>query len=358
MFEDLRKGYFPDANLSKLNISDTEINKNGVFNRCQLILYTNPDMSSKSVVSLNTSDKTNPRLIKSEYDEDVNDNYIFTFVSSGDGYLIQSNKGGYFLTVTNNDTIIGQKDAKTIWKFASVGGKNKITTKLFTELNNKKLYMFENNSNIDVSDNPSINNSQWNVGFYEFGDTAFNLILKLNPYLIKQCCDNKLSDSLIKVCKDNKFIKGNSSCDTQLDILYDVYDNDVDEMLDLQFSDEDYGIYEENMEDEEEEYMDQIMEEEEEEEEMYDTDASGIGIGMMLSQLDDQGRERPIAFESRKLRTHEKGWDTTNQEAAIMIKNKIGIPEIFLGVGIIILIIVAIVLSNKKYKFMTRRSRR
>ena len=49
------------------------------------------------------------------------------------------------------------------------------------------------------------------------------------------------------------------------------------------------------------------------------TDASKFAAGMMLSQLDNQGKERPIAFESRKFRDHEKNWSTPDKELAAVV---------------------------------------
>lgn len=49
------------------------------------------------------------------------------------------------------------------------------------------------------------------------------------------------------------------------------------------------------------------------------TDASKYAAGMMLSQLDAHGRERPIAFESRKFRDHEKNWSTPDKELAAVV---------------------------------------
>ena len=44
------------------------------------------------------------------------------------------------------------------------------------------------------------------------------------------------------------------------------------------------------------------------------TDASKYAMGMLLSQIDDNGKERPIAFESRKFRDYEKNWATPDKE--------------------------------------------
>jgi len=49
------------------------------------------------------------------------------------------------------------------------------------------------------------------------------------------------------------------------------------------------------------------------------TDASKFAAGMMLSQLDSSGRERPIAFESRKFRDHERNWSTPDKELAAVV---------------------------------------
>ena len=46
-----------------------------------------------------------------------------------------------------------------------------------------------------------------------------------------------------------------------------------------------------------------------------DTDASGRGLGAVLSQLQDDGSTRPIAFASRSLQTHEKNYGVTELEA-------------------------------------------
>ena len=44
------------------------------------------------------------------------------------------------------------------------------------------------------------------------------------------------------------------------------------------------------------------------------TDASNRGVGAVLSQLDDEGRDRPIAYFSRKLLPREERYSTVEQE--------------------------------------------
>ena len=51
---------------------------------------------------------------------------------------------------------------------------------------------------------------------------------------------------------------------------------------------------------------------------ILDTDASFGAIGVVLSQLDDQGHENVIAFASRVLSTHEKGYCVTRKELQFM----------------------------------------
>ena len=50
------------------------------------------------------------------------------------------------------------------------------------------------------------------------------------------------------------------------------------------------------------------------------TDASGYGIGAILSQLDDANEERPIAYWSRTLNAAERNYHTTEQECLALIE--------------------------------------
>ena len=49
------------------------------------------------------------------------------------------------------------------------------------------------------------------------------------------------------------------------------------------------------------------------------TDASGVGIGAVLSQVDERGMQQPIAYASRKLNDAESRYSTTHQEALAVI---------------------------------------
>ena len=46
-----------------------------------------------------------------------------------------------------------------------------------------------------------------------------------------------------------------------------------------------------------------------------ETDASGAGLGAILSQSGSSGGRRPIAFASRTLQAHERNYRSTELEA-------------------------------------------
>ena len=48
---------------------------------------------------------------------------------------------------------------------------------------------------------------------------------------------------------------------------------------------------------------------------MLETDASGLGRGALLSQKQEDGTIRPLAFASRTLQTHERNYGVTELEA-------------------------------------------
>ena len=49
-------------------------------------------------------------------------------------------------------------------------------------------------------------------------------------------------------------------------------------------------------------------------------DASQIGIGYFLSQLDDENKERVISYGSRSLHNHEKAWAVTELEGLAIVE--------------------------------------
>ena len=51
------------------------------------------------------------------------------------------------------------------------------------------------------------------------------------------------------------------------------------------------------------------------------SDASGTGIGGVLTQLDKNKKERPIAYFSRQLKGHERNWSTYELETLALVES-------------------------------------
>ncbi len=56
------------------------------------------------------------------------------------------------------------------------------------------------------------------------------------------------------------------------------------------------------------------------------TDPSNIGVGAVLSQLDDEGRDYPVAYYSRKLLLREQRYSTVEQECLAVEHFKVYLP--------------------------------
>ena len=50
------------------------------------------------------------------------------------------------------------------------------------------------------------------------------------------------------------------------------------------------------------------------------TDACATGYGGVLSQLDDDGRERPIAYHSKRFNKAQENWSTYEQECYALVQ--------------------------------------
>ena len=50
------------------------------------------------------------------------------------------------------------------------------------------------------------------------------------------------------------------------------------------------------------------------------TDASNVGVGSVLSQADDSGEERPVAYASRKLLSRETRYAAVEKECLAVVE--------------------------------------
>lgn len=57
-------------------------------------------------------------------------------------------------------------------------------------------------------------------------------------------------------------------------------------------------------------------------------DASDRGIGAVLSQRDDSGEDRPVAYYSRKLQPHEERYSTIEKECLAIKVGYVSLPNI------------------------------
>lgn len=67
-----------------------------------------------------------------------------------------------------------------------------------------------------------------------------------------------------------------------------------------------------------------------------DTDASDVGVGAVLTQFDEQGRERPIHFASRKLTPGERKWAVREKEALAIVFGLLTFRHHILGTEFIV----------------------
>jgi hypothetical protein len=208
-------GYYQNADFSSLNVNDSEVNS-GLLDGCKIIFYTSPMSSpSTSVITLNSSDPTQPRLVKSDLNSDPKDVYIFNVISSksGNGYLLQSITGGWYWTATPGGTVIGTKDISAVWRFVQMGGKSNPKCKLqLITTDNTKVFLAERGEFFNVVASSGADNTQWNLGFVSFGPKTFSKLLKDNPLLEKQCCVGNLPANLKPVCTLNKYTSGSALC--------------------------------------------------------------------------------------------------------------------------------------------------
>jgi hypothetical protein len=211
-----RIGYYPNADLSALNISDSEINSSGLFEGCKIVLYASPSSSSLSTVALDASDPTSPRLIKEDLNEDKKDKYIFNVIQSksGNGYILQTSSGGRYITGTPQATVIGTKDVSGVWRFIHVGGKSNITCKIqLVTTDNKMAVLAERGDYINITQTEDGSNTEWNIGFVDFGPKAFKALLPKNKFLQTRCCKGTVSTALKSICGSGKiYTPGSSAC--------------------------------------------------------------------------------------------------------------------------------------------------
>lgn len=208
-----RPGFYPNSNLSALNKDDSVINSSKLFDGCIFIFYTSSDSSSLNALTLNTSDATEPKLIKQKITEDKKDDFAFKVIASGDGYLFQSNKTQLYLVPASSKSVYGSKTKSGVWKFANVGGTTSLTCKLkSTTISNSGMFLTEaKDGDIVMSDK---GDAEFSIGVITLGKNAFAACLPTDPHSQKSCCSGTISTTNYKypICVDKKFTPGSSSC--------------------------------------------------------------------------------------------------------------------------------------------------
>ncbi len=247
-----RLGIYSNVDLSKLNQPDSIVNATGLLDGCEIVLYTSDELNQ--AVVLNTSDPTEPKLVKQSVTEDKKDNARYKFISSNGGYLLQSVIGGWYLVPNpNTNFIYGSKNSSAVWLVSNLGGKSKLTSKLrILTKDRSESFMAEKGNDIVASSNDS--NNQWILGIAKFGDKAFEKVLSSNPVFQKMCCDGK---GVTSICKLAGFTSGSSKC-SSLGPQFDMgdYEGDYDDPYDEGDEFDDEGDYYEGDYDEGDYYED------------------------------------------------------------------------------------------------------
>lgn len=208
-----RPGFYPNSNLSALNKDDSTINSSKLFDGCIFIFYTSSDSSSLNALTLNTSDPTEPKLIKQKVTEDKKDDFAFNVIASNDGYLLQANKSKLYLVPTSSKNVYGSKTKSGVWKFVNVGGTKALTCKLksTTLANSADMFLSEKGENIVLGEK---GDSELNIGVITLGKNAFAACIDTDPHSQKNCCSGTINSTNYKyqICKDKKFTPGSSGC--------------------------------------------------------------------------------------------------------------------------------------------------
>jgi hypothetical protein len=116
---------------------------------------------------------------------------------SGNGYVLQTSSGGWYITGTPQATVIGTKDVSGVWRFIHVGGKSNITCKIqLVTTDNKMAVLAERGDYINITQTEDGSNTEWNIGFVDFGPKAFKALLPKNKFLQTRCCKGTVSTAL------------------------------------------------------------------------------------------------------------------------------------------------------------------